>query len=269
MAAWKRVGWSVIGAALATRGLAGELPYPVVDTGQRQHFSDRALLRTAPAEGERFYGQDADFERNPPSYRDNKDGTVTDLNTGLTWVQARGEMKTFAEAQEGARECRVGGHADWRMPSIKELYSLIDFTGQLQRTASASKPFIDTRFFQFVYGDESQGERAIDCQDWSSNQYTATTMNGQASVFGVNFADGRIKSYPRERGPRGVHRLYVRYVRGNPEYGHNDFENNGDGTITDRATGLMWSRADSGAGMDWPAALEVGGGLQQEAVARP
>ena len=29
----------------------------------------------------------------------------------------------------------------------------------------------------------------------------------------------------------------------------------GDGTITDEATGLMWSQADSGEGMDWEAAL--------------
>jgi hypothetical protein len=44
-------------------------------------------------------------------------------------------------------------------------------------------------------------------------------------------------------------------VRGNPNYGKNDFHDNGDGTITDRATGLMWSKADSGKGMNWEAAL--------------
>ena len=44
-------------------------------------------------------------------------------------------------------------------------------------------------------------------------------------------------------------------VRGNPAYGKNDFHDNGDGTVSDRATGLMWSKADSGAGMNWPDAL--------------
>ena len=48
---------------------------------------------------------------------------------------------------------------------------------------------------------------------------------------------------------------FVRYVRGNLDYGVNDFVDNGDGTITDTATGLMWSRADSGEGMDWEDAL--------------
>jgi hypothetical protein len=44
-------------------------------------------------------------------------------------------------------------------------------------------------------------------------------------------------------------------VRGNPAYGKNDFLDNGDGTVTDRATGLIWSKADSGVGMNWREAL--------------
>ena len=83
-------------------------------------------------------------------------------------------------------------------------------------------------------------------------------MNGNPTVFGVNFADGRIKGYPKQRRGAGgatAHRLYVRYVRGNPDYGKNDFHDNGDGTVSDRATGLMWSKADSRSGMKWKAAL--------------
>ncbi|MCX6927473.1 MAG: DUF1566 domain-containing protein [Verrucomicrobia bacterium] len=49
--------------------------------------------------------------------------------------------------------------------------------------------------------------------------------------------------------------LFVQCVRGNPGYGTNDFMDGGDGTITDRATGLVWSKADSGKGMNWEAAL--------------
>jgi len=72
----------------------------------------------------------------------------------------------------------------------------------------------------------------------------------------VNFADGRIKGYPRDIGAQGgPQREFVRYVRGNLNYGVNDFKDNGDGTITDAATGLMWSEADSGAGMNWEDAL--------------
>jgi len=44
-------------------------------------------------------------------------------------------------------------------------------------------------------------------------------------------------------------------VRGNSSYGVNDFVDNGDGSITDRATGLMWTKDDSGIGMTWKEAL--------------
>jgi hypothetical protein len=47
----------------------------------------------------------------------------------------------------------------------------------------------------------------------------------------------------------------VLYVRENPNYGINQFADNGNGTISDNATGLVWSQADSGAGMNWADAL--------------
>jgi len=77
-------------------------------------------------------------------------------------------------------------------------------------------------------------------------------MNGYTTVFGANFADGRIKGF-RKRDPSGGGQkmLYVRYVRGNANHGINDLVDNGDGTITDKATGLMWSKGDSGSGMNW------------------
>ena len=47
----------------------------------------------------------------------------------------------------------------------------------------------------------------------------------------------------------------VRLVRGNTDYGKNAYVNNGDGTITDTATGLMWLQKDSGTAMTWQQAL--------------
>ena len=73
-------------------------------------------------------------------------------------------------------------------------------------------------------------------------------------MFGVNLADGRIKGYP-VASPRGEKTFYVLCVRGNTGYGQNDLVDKGDGTITDRATGLMWAQDDSGAAYNWPEAL--------------
>jgi hypothetical protein len=233
-----------------------ERHYSIVDTGQDRCFGNTGEI-PPPARGQPFCGQDAQHQGHRPAYRDNDEGTVTDLSTGLMWVKARGAKVTWDAAVSGAAACRVGGHSDWRVPTIKELYSLINFNGGFHPEGN-SIPYLDAKYFDFAYGDEAKGERPIDCQDWSATQYVGTTMNGNATVFGVNFADGRIKGYPKNRpGPGGStpHKLYVRYVRGNPDYGHNDFHDNGDGTITDRATGLMWTKSDSHTGMNWEAAL--------------
>ena len=241
-------------AGLVANSLAAELIDPIVGTGQQQCYDNFHAI-AVPQSGQPFYGQDAQHPGNAPAYRDNGDGTVSDLVTGLMWVQARGEKMSWADAIAGAKACRVGGHDDWGVPTIKELYSLIQFTGECM-AATGSKPFLNTNYFGFVYGDPARGERMIDCQDWTATEYVGTTMNGNATVFGVNFADGRIKGYPKiDPRTRSPHRLFVRYVRGNPAYGKNDLHDNANGTVSDRATGLMWSKADSGTGMNWQQAL--------------
>ena len=44
-------------------------------------------------------------------------------------------------------------------------------------------------------------------------------------------------------------------MRGDTGYGVNDFTDNGDGTVTDAATGSMWMQSDSGEAMTWQDAL--------------
>lgn len=233
------------------------LNYPIVDTEQT-HCYNNSLQNVCPASGAAFFGQDAQFVGNAPSYNDNSDGTITDRVTGLMWQKTPGSKVTFANALAGAKGLNLGGYTDWRVPTIKELYSLINFDGTDPNTMSTDTsgltPFLNTQYFDFQYGNPSAGERIIDAQYWSSTEYVSTTMNGFATTFGVNFADGRIKGYGRN-SPRGEMTQYVRYVRGNPNYGVNNFVANNDGTITDNATGLMWSQADSKTGMNWQAAL--------------
>ena len=217
--------------------------------------------------GEAFYGQDAQYDGVQPSYQDNGDGTVTDLNTGLMWQQnLLDEKVTYSEAKTMSETFTLAGYDDWRLPTIKELYSLILFGTEpmVQGTdISVLIPFIDTDYFEFRYGDTTQGERIIDAQYVSSTEYVYNTMNGQFTVFGVNFADGRIKGYPTVMGDADK-TFEVRFVRGNLDYGENLFEDNNNGTISDLATGLMWSQTDSGEGMhDLGTSFGMGGTKKQ------
>jgi len=231
--------------------MCAELPYPVVDTGQVRCYDNRSEI-VYPSKGKAFFGQDAQYEGRAPKYKDNGDGTISDLNTGLMWQKSPGAKMGLTAALAGAGKCRLAGHDDWRMPTIKELYSLIIFSGTDPDPRSASgkgqRPFIDTKYFDFKYGDPAKGERVIDSQYASATKYVSTTMRADETVFGVNFADGRIKGYPvKDPRSRQAKKYFVIYVRGNDKYGKNDFVVNRNGTVTDRATGLTWMRIDSGA----------------------
>ena len=235
----------------STSSSPAALTYPIVDSGQGKCYDNQAEV-ACPSEGQAFYGQDAQYSGNAPRYQDNGDGTISDLVSGLMWQQDPGAKMTYDQAVANTASFDLAGYSDWRLPSIKEVYSLILFDGtdasSCTGTCSAT-PFIDTNYFHFSYGDTSAGERVIDSQFVSGTRYVSTTMGGNQTVFGVNFADGRIKGYPTSKT------FYVLYVRGNPDYGKNNFVDNGNGTISDSASGLTWMQSDSGASLNWEAAL--------------
>jgi hypothetical protein len=282
-------------------GSKSGLTYPIVDSGQIKCYDNFREI-SCPTPGSPFYGQDSQFTGNLPGYTLNADGlTVYDTITGLTWqrspdINSDGTLDitdklTWSLAQNrpaALNKSKFGGFNDWRLPTIKELYSLIQFAGtdpNLNNNNTAGLiPFIDTNHFKFAYGQESAGERIIDSQYASCTLYVSKGWNGD-KLFGVNFADGRIKGYgltmigpagmaapnpsmPLFQGgrpgglsaagggtPNGEKTFFVLCVRGNTEYGKNNFTDNGNGTITDRATDLIWAQMDSGSGMNWQDAL--------------
>jgi hypothetical protein len=259
--AFKLLSLTIVLISLPVWGADQKETYPIVDTGQTRCYSNKAEI-SFPRKGNAFYGQDAQYQINHPSYTDNKDSTVTDNVTGLMWQKSMGEKMTYEGAFQKVKECNLGGYHDWRIPTIKELYSLILFTGRVQGQ-KAITPFIDTKYFDQPLGNSQAGEREIDAQTWSSTEYVGRTMRNDETIFGVNFIDGRIKGYPKY-DPRtySPNRMYFRFVRGNSNYGKNRFIDNGNGTVTDAATGLMWQKSDGGRGMDWQKALKYADSLK-------
>ncbi|MDM8545012.1 DUF1566 domain-containing protein [Candidatus Venteria ishoeyi] len=241
----------------------------IVDTGQTSCY-DNSVPISCPEAGSEFFGQDAQYTGTQAQYSDNGDGTVTDNVTGLMWVQsvdtngdgAINASDKFSFSNAGAyvdslNSQNHAGYNDWRLPSIKEQYSLMDFrgadpSGETSNDTSSFIPYIDGEVFGFNYGDTNANERVIDAQYASSSLYVSTA-SGEQLLFGVNFADGRIKGYGLQLMGQDK-TFYVQPVRGEV-YGNNQFVDNNDGTVTDQASNLMWTQNDSSEGMNWQQAL--------------
>ncbi|GAB5398796.1 MAG: hypothetical protein Aureis2KO_03810 [Aureisphaera sp.] len=234
--------------------VSAQITYPIVDTGVSDFYNNNSVI-SSPGEGDPFYGQDATYNGNQPNYTDNQDGTVTDNITGLIWQKNMGEKISYDEAVVKAEMMTLGGYNDWRIPTIKELYSLSNFTGRCFGDMVIDE-FIDTNYFDQPIGDTSNGEREIDAQTWSQTPCVDLLVAGDVSIYGYNFLDGRLKGYPIYDPQTGSpNTMYFRMVRGVSNYGINNFSNNNDGTIMDNATGLMWQQADDGNTYDWENAL--------------
>ena len=251
---------------------AAQSSYPVVDTNQTLCFDDHKQLFSCPGSSRDYYGQDAQYAGYQPGYTRNDNGTVTDNVTRLIWAQTPdtngdgsidiNDKMTLDQARDYVAELELGGYNDWRLPTIKELYSLILFDGQDPSGVSPGQdvvliPFLDQRVFGFNSGDTSAGERLIESQFLSRTRYVSKTMGGIETLFGVNFIDGRIKGYGM-RSPRGNEKkFYLLPVRGRSDYGINRFSVSAEGaTVTDDATGLIWQQDDSRSGMNFSAALD-------------
>ncbi len=225
--------------------------YDIVDTNQTDCY-DSSSGNTSTCSGT---GYDADYSGNQPSYTLNTAGTiVTDNVTGLMWTQSSdidgdgdyedsGDKKNQSDAISYCSSLSLGGYDDWRLPDIKTLYSLILFSGvdpsSYSGTATSSLTTFLSSNFTRAFGDQDNSERLIDAQYATSTDYVYNVMDGTNAMFGVNFVDGRIKGYSETNS------FYVLCVRDNQYYGLNNYTDNGNDTISDSATGLMWQKNDT------------------------
>jgi len=68
-------------------------------------------------------------EKSPDNrFIDCGDGTIKDTKTGLMWQkEGSTERMTHEKAGEHCEKLSVGGHKDWRLPTVEELVSLVDY----------------------------------------------------------------------------------------------------------------------------------------------
>lgn len=187
-------------------------------------------------------GADADYSIQPPSYTANPNGTVTDNVTGLIWQAVDGGEMSWEHALQYATTNTLGGvpAGTWRLPSIHELSSL-----QLYHREN---PALDTTLFS------SGGPVRADYW-WSADSLTGDPSH----VWCVNAGGGvGPKSVVETLSAGGPFRYHTRLVRGPLPPARaplHAFIDNGNGTVTDLDTGLMWSQLELPAPIDWTNAL--------------
>ena len=227
------------------RLVRGGTSYPLVDTKQSVCYDASAPI-TCPAAGGAFFGQDAQFAGTQPSYTRSADGlTVHDDGHGADL--AAGLHRPRGLDRGHGRSGRPERRQPWRLLRL----AASDHQGALFDLGR--QPGLALPGHVLLRPRSGASPHGI---FWSSTRYsgllesTSDPAIGAAMAFGVNFDTGHIKAYSIDVGPTHG----VRCVRGD-RYGVNALQDNGDGTITDQATGLMWAQADSGVGIDWENAL--------------
>ncbi len=192
--------------------------FTLPDTGQTSCYNANGNVIACAGTG-----QDGAYIINPMSYTDNGDGTITDNNTGLMWQkQDAGTEKSLSQTTSYCKSLSLGGYSDWRIPGIMELMSIVDY--------STYQPSINSTYFPNTKADYWSDTPTADTEPCigpcTNNWWQVNFYNGQVRLFASQYSE------------------YARCVRGQ---GSGDFPepqltDNGNGTVTDSITGLMWEQ---------------------------
>ena len=177
----------------------------IPDTGVTSCFDDQGNQIVCPEVGQPFYGQDAHYGPGTLLLTDNGDGTVSDENTGLMWevkgvsdgsadpgnpndpdnTYSWNELSDFIILLNASNH---KGYSDWRIPTVKELETILDL--------SVAEP-----------GPAMQSTLFPNCQSGSYWTSVPDVVN-PAMVWSIDFST----SYDNITATS--EKLYVRAVRG-------------------------------------------------------
>ena len=166
------------------------------------------------------------------SYTDNGNATVTDNVTGLIWQKSDdGTTRTWQQALDYCNDLTLAGNSNWRLPTRRELH-IVDY-GRFDPSAD---PVFNS--MPFLY--------------WSASSNLG--LPGLNLAWGVNFHSGGAYSVFK------TDNHFVRCVLGNQQP-ESTFTDNGNNTVTDETTGLIWQKTDNDTTPTWQQALEYCNGL--------
>ena len=181
------------------------------------------------------FGEDNDYTINPPSFTNNSNGTITDNVTGLMWQQADGGEMTIENAISYCDNLVLGGFSDWRLPTKQESMSILNL--------DKNNPALNTVYFTNTnaeYWWTSTVNYANPNSIWITNAGGGTGPKLKTETISA----GGIKSFH----PRAVRSLTTPTIV-------THFTDNGDGTITDNVTNLIWQKAPNTTTYTWEQAI--------------
>ena len=134
-------------------GLGGKPKSETISAGGVLRYSARYVRGAKPTNGH--------------NYLNNGDGTITDLDMGLMWTQLPGAGTTWDAALSYAENLTFAGFTDWRLPNVKELQTLTDYTLATATSTTGIKPSINrTMFAKTLTGCiTSTGGTTVTCAD--------------------------------------------------------------------------------------------------------
>ncbi|MFI3210195.1 MAG: DUF1566 domain-containing protein [Peptostreptococcaceae bacterium] len=127
------------------------------------------------------------------NYTNNNDGTVTDNESGLMWLQDDlGYGMDWAEALSSAENFEFAGYDDWRLPDVKELQSIVDYGG--------SYPAINQDYFNCSILEENE------------NYYYWTSTSAYFSEISPNYDSAWYVAFGYTSHGAGAVRFSPKYV---------------------------------------------------------
>lgn len=230
------------------------------------------------------------------AYKDNADGTIADLQTGLVWeklddsggLHDKDVVYTWPEALSkvgtlNAPPC-FAGHCDWRLPNVVELLSIVDY-GNYKLHAptsfnSSCVPGCDIATCSCTVADRFWSSTS------SSSGLLVVELGTLLTIYIPDFYPCHARAVRDSDGQKPLAHLLKTGQRkcwdgdfptgcaGSSQDGElrkglkRAYKENGDGTIADVQTGLVWEVLDDAGGphdkdtlYTWPDAVAKVAGL--------
>ncbi|OGW37758.1 MAG: hypothetical protein A2Y97_09030 [Nitrospirae bacterium RBG_13_39_12] len=204
-------------------------------------------------------------------FTNNGDGTVTDNLTGLMWLRDGGCIKkswsyafsaiTDFNNKQGNYICQdyTANYSDWRLPNVKELESLINYGASNSSTWLNSVGFANVKSSTYW---SSTTDKGYISKAWSVMMSDGMeTSNRKSNAYYIVPVRTGTSGNPYELQMTGQTASYASgddgYIQAGNDWPNPRFTNNGDGTVTDNLTGLIWLKDGGCIKKSWSYAISA------------